>query len=309
MNYSQHVNVNMNPSNHWNPLNSTTPLEEPVAFEDFQFSLGLDPEFAMPIPFDISPPPLPSQPENNIFYPMTDLVPSTIINNNNNNNNAVLNEQEQKTFSQFLDQFFIDPNMEIDPQFSMLEEPHIPSNLHRSIQENEEHQRRPSIFPSSLDVQNKQVTQRKPLPPRSYKTLPSNGAIRRGHKELLTEEEKRNNHIASEQKRRSMIRTGFKELTEIVPTLKNVNNSKSTVLFKAVDYINYLEKRNKNLREKIKRLEFRLQAEQHSNSMFQQRQLIELQDKLHLHQKLLKSQQEIENTSKTTNTDSSLIKA
>ncbi|OAD80652.1 helix-loop-helix DNA-binding domain-containing transcription factor, partial [Phycomyces blakesleeanus NRRL 1555(-)] len=68
-------------------------------------------------------------------------------------------------------------------------------------------------------------------------------------KELLTEEEKRTNHIASEQKRRSTIRTGFKDLTDIVPTLKNINNSKSAVLFKAVEYIRYLEKRNKGLHE------------------------------------------------------------
>ncbi|KAL0088485.1 hypothetical protein F4703DRAFT_1846356 [Phycomyces blakesleeanus] len=81
------------------------------------------------------------------------------------------------------------------------------------------------------------------------------------HKELLTEEEKRANHIMSEQKRRSTIRTGFKDLTDIVPTLKNINNSKSTVLFKAVDYIRYLEKRNKNLREKIGGLEMRVDVE------------------------------------------------
>jgi hypothetical protein len=77
----------------------------------------------------------------------------------------------------------------------------------------------------------------------------------------LTEEEKRSNHIASEQKRRSTIRTGFKDLTDIVPTLKNLNNSKSTVLFKAVDYIKYLEKRNKSLREKMESLEVRIKVE------------------------------------------------
>ncbi|PKB96047.1 hypothetical protein RhiirA5_243966, partial [Rhizophagus irregularis] len=68
---------------------------------------------------------------------------------------------------------------------------------------------------------------------------------RKPYKELLTEEEKRANHIASEQKRRNTIRAGFKELTDIIPTLKNVNNSKSTILFKAVDYIKYLERRNR----------------------------------------------------------------
>ncbi|KAI8380745.1 hypothetical protein BD560DRAFT_387002 [Blakeslea trispora] len=58
-----------------------------------------------------------------------------------------------------------------------------------------------------------------------------------------------------------MIRSGFKDLTEIVPTLKNINNSKSTVLFKAVDFIKYLEKRNKSLREKMKHLEVRVEVE------------------------------------------------
>ncbi|CAO3592904.1 unnamed protein product [Absidia cylindrospora] len=101
----------------------------------------------------------------------------------------------------------------------------------------------------------------------------------KSHKELLTEEEKRNNHIASEQKRRSTIRNGFKDLTDIVPTLKNINNSKSTVLFKAVDYIKYLEKRNNNLRDKMGSLEVRIKVEgrvsdilMHSSSLQQQQQ-------------------------------------
>ncbi|KAI7907998.1 Myc-type, basic helix-loop-helix domain-containing protein, partial [Cokeromyces recurvatus] len=76
-------------------------------------------------------------------------------------------------------------------------------------------------------------------------------------RDTLTEDEKRMNHIASEQKRRNTIRSGFKELTEIVPTLKNINNSKSTILFKAVDYIKYLDKRNRNLNEKITLLQIR----------------------------------------------------
>ncbi|CAG8548634.1 14036_t:CDS:2 [Gigaspora rosea] len=78
---------------------------------------------------------------------------------------------------------------------------------------------------------------------------------------LLTEEEKRANHIASEQKRRNTIRAGFKELTDIIPTLKNVNNSKSTILFKAVDYIKYLERRNRNLKERAGLLEMRVEME------------------------------------------------
>ncbi|CAH1766106.1 9696_t:CDS:2 [Entrophospora sp. SA101] len=81
------------------------------------------------------------------------------------------------------------------------------------------------------------------------------------HKELLTEEEKRANHIASEQKRRNTIRAGFKELTDIIPTLKNVNNSKSTILFKAIGYIKHLERRNRNLKERAGLLEMRFEME------------------------------------------------
>ncbi|KAG0319851.1 hypothetical protein BGZ99_004885 [Dissophora globulifera] len=81
---------------------------------------------------------------------------------------------------------------------------------------------------------------------------------RKPYKELLTEEEKRANHIASEQKRRNTIRNGFKDMTDIIPDLKDVNSSKSTILFKAVDFIKHLERQNRVLQEKANRLESRL---------------------------------------------------
>jgi heteromeric Ino2p/Ino4p transcription factor len=48
----------------------------------------------------------------------------------------------------------------------------------------------------------------------------------------LTEQEKKNNHIASEQKRREAIRQGFDRLTEIVPGLEGQGRSESIVLKK-----------------------------------------------------------------------------
>lgn len=89
----------------------------------------------------------------------------------------------------------------------------------------------------------------------------------RQSRELLTEDEKRANHIASEQKRRNTIRNGFKEMTEIIPTLKNINNSKSTILFKAVEYIKHLDKRNRGLREKLNALQIRLEVEGRMNGL------------------------------------------
>ncbi|KAI8358854.1 hypothetical protein B0O80DRAFT_376071, partial [Mortierella sp. GBAus27b] len=71
-------------------------------------------------------------------------------------------------------------------------------------------------------------------------TSSSATAKRKPYKELLTEEEKRANHIASEQKRRNTIRNGFKDMVDIIPDLRDVNSSKSTILFKAVDFIKQL---------------------------------------------------------------------
>lgn len=48
----------------------------------------------------------------------------------------------------------------------------------------------------------------------------------------LSEQEKKNNHIASEQKRRMAIREGFDRLTEIVPGLEGQGRSENIVLKK-----------------------------------------------------------------------------
>ncbi|ORY04812.1 hypothetical protein K493DRAFT_378173 [Basidiobolus meristosporus CBS 931.73] len=58
------------------------------------------------------------------------------------------------------------------------------------------------------------------------------GRAKKGAHELLTEEEKRANHIASEQKRRQNIRIGFERLVDIVPTLNHNHRSESVILEK-----------------------------------------------------------------------------
>ncbi|KAI8985873.1 hypothetical protein BDB01DRAFT_786622 [Pilobolus umbonatus] len=381
MNYSHSINNsnnNMYNTTDWSFLHnntnmninySTEPLQEPVPFEDFQYSMGLDPEFALPIPLDIPPPPMP---EADFFV---ESLPPPL-------NNAVLDEHDHKTFTQFLDQFFGDPKMQIDQQQYPMYTPPMPldtfnneeyrqnSILHSLDEQKKYHHRKeePAVKEERSgavylqqsnaisapytkpirDTTQKQETDSNrnngsASPQHGYSfngnSSSSGGAIRRTkpHKELLTEEEKRNNHIASEQKRRSMIRSGFKDLTEIVPTLKNINNSKSTVLFKAVDYIKYLDKRNRSLRDKIKHLEVRVEVQgrmgvlgrpndssiysyprtmntsissttannnhinHHNNNhttallqhKTQQRQLIELQEKLQLRQKMISQQQKM----------------
>ncbi|TDZ66082.1 Protein max [Colletotrichum trifolii] len=56
-------------------------------------------------------------------------------------------------------------------------------------------------------------------------------------KPRLTEAEKKQNHIASEQKRRQAIREGFDRLTELVPGLEGQGRSEGLVLKKTVEHM------------------------------------------------------------------------
>jgi hypothetical protein len=56
-------------------------------------------------------------------------------------------------------------------------------------------------------------------------------------KPRLTEQEKKNNHIASEQKRRQAIREGFDRLASLVPGMDGQGRSESLVLNAAIEYL------------------------------------------------------------------------
>ncbi|KAI1405443.1 hypothetical protein F4819DRAFT_425074 [Hypoxylon fuscum] len=56
-------------------------------------------------------------------------------------------------------------------------------------------------------------------------------------KPRLTEEEKKHNHIASEQKRREAIRAGFDRLCNLVPGLEGHGRSEGFVLKETVKYM------------------------------------------------------------------------
>ncbi|KAI7885406.1 hypothetical protein K492DRAFT_123853, partial [Lichtheimia hyalospora FSU 10163] len=71
---------------------------------------------------------------------------------------------------------------------------------------------------------------------------------------ILNEMEKRANHTASEQKRRNTIRAALNEITQTVPGLQDTNINKSTILFKTAEYIHYLDRRNRRLRERVAEL-------------------------------------------------------
>ncbi|KAL2822311.1 Maf-like protein-domain-containing protein [Aspergillus cavernicola] len=74
-------------------------------------------------------------------------------------------------------------------------------------------------------------------------------------KPRLTEQEKKSNHIASEQKRRAAIREGFDRLTELVPGLEGQGRSESIVLKKTVDFMHLQIQERKELIAEIERRE------------------------------------------------------
>ena len=74
-------------------------------------------------------------------------------------------------------------------------------------------------------------------PPSGTAPAPATSTSTSPEKPRLTEQEKKNNHIASEQKRRQAIREGFDRLTELVPGLEGQARSESIVLKKSVDFM------------------------------------------------------------------------
>ncbi|KAI9484412.1 hypothetical protein BDB00DRAFT_855815 [Zychaea mexicana] len=78
---------------------------------------------------------------------------------------------------------------------------------------------------------------------------------RKAPHELLTEAEKKANHIASEQKRRQNIRLGFEQLIEVVPSLSQGNRSEALILQKSVDHIRHLISVKDDLKDQVRDLQ------------------------------------------------------
>ncbi|EQL38160.1 hypothetical protein BDFG_00537 [Blastomyces dermatitidis ATCC 26199] len=73
-------------------------------------------------------------------------------------------------------------------------------------------------------------------------------------RENLTEEQKRTNHILSEQKRRNLIKQGFDDLCALVPELHGGGFSKSTMLVQAAEWLEDLLRGNERLQNQLDEL-------------------------------------------------------
>jgi len=70
----------------------------------------------------------------------------------------------------------------------------------------------------------------------------------------LTEEQKKENHIRSEQKRREAIREGFDRLSTIVPGIEGQGRSEAIVLNSTLSYTHEQILRRRELLEEAKKL-------------------------------------------------------
>lgn len=96
-----------------------------------------------------------------------------------------------------------------------------------------------------LPMRTSSATSREPLASPDQRLSRSGGP--RPARENLSEEQKRSNHIQSEQKRRNLIKQGFDDLTTMVPELRSGSLSKSNMLTEAARFIRKMRDENNAL--------------------------------------------------------------
>lgn len=77
----------------------------------------------------------------------------------------------------------------------------------------------------------------------------------KSQRENLSEEQKRSNHILSEQKRRNVIKQGFEDINRMVPELRTGGFSKSNMLVEAAKFLRQLQEGNEVLRRQLETLD------------------------------------------------------
>jgi hypothetical protein len=129
---------------------------------------------------------------------------------------------------------------------------------HKRRKNHHSSQRGDSVGDATSQVHHKSITlsrngksRRSTQDDSSSRKRKSPSASQKALRENLTEEQKRNNHILSEQKRRNLIKSGFEELHDLVPELRNGGLSKSNVLMEAANFLDQLIKGNEACRRQL----------------------------------------------------------
>ncbi|KAI7907660.1 uncharacterized protein BX663DRAFT_491608 [Cokeromyces recurvatus] len=147
---------------------------------------------------------------------------------------------------------------------TLIDDTHLPSSpffmatssFHNFVPSNAIHQQKNVEMKSIIEHFNP-VSSHKHI--RINTILPQGTNKQRRHRkqphELLTEEQKKENHIASEQKRRQNIKIGFNQLIDIVPSLNHGNRSEALILQKSVEHIQHLINSKNELKNQLRQLQ------------------------------------------------------
>jgi len=102
----------------------------------------------------------------------------------------------------------------------------------------------------------KSSSAKKPPPPQAKpsgedSTSKSQTSSAKPNRQHLTDEQKKTNHIISEQKRRDLIKQGYDGIREMVPALKDVKYSKGAMLEAAADWLEDIVQCNQDLKNQL----------------------------------------------------------
>lgn len=237
---------------------TSSPLQPPVPFSDFEFTF--DPSLSTLFP---NPPPLPSSAD--LFSPAetTDLL-GFLDNFGDLNWDLASHDPQYNDYSLHSSSFtpYSNPHLNTVPEPSSSTRPKINTRSVSQIHSDPNYNQHES---SQLNT-----TLSDPSSPTS-----TNAGLSRS-KPLLSTPQKRLNHIMSEQKRRNAIRDGYAQLIALLapagspnrigmPTRgrpkgsglrgKGQSKGKSGVLFRAVEYCRWLEEGRDALQEEVFRVE------------------------------------------------------
>lgn len=129
-------------------------------------------------------------------------------------------------------------------------------NLDRSKEQGDRGEQQPTPTKLGRPIKYKVEPADEPSPP--VKVVSGGGRKKRGAsiaakppRENLSEEQKRENHIKSEQKRRTLIKEGFNDISDLVPALRGGGFSKSTMLTIASEWLDELLQGNEALAKQL----------------------------------------------------------
>lgn len=88
-------------------------------------------------------------------------------------------------------------------------------------------------------------------PPREDSTPKSRPSSAKPARQHLSEEQKKTNHIISEQKRRDLIKNGYEGIRQMVPQLQEMKYSKGAMLEMAADWLDDIVRCNGDLRAQL----------------------------------------------------------